>query len=95
MITTEDLQAGLKLYNVTLREGDAVFLHTGWVDLFEQYPAQNALYNSGEPGIGVDAAKWLAAQKVILVGADTWAVEVIPTEDPSLIFIVHPHHRER
>jgi len=89
VITTEDLQAGLKLYNVTLREGDAVFLHTGWVDLFEQYPAQNALYNSGEPGIGVDAAKWLAAQKVILVGADTWAVEVIPTEDPSLIFIVH------
>ena len=89
VITTEDLQAGLKLYNVTLREGDAVFLHTGWVDLFEQYPAQNALYNSGEPGIGVDAANWLAAQKVILVGADTWAVEVIPTEDPSLIFIVH------
>jgi kynurenine formamidase len=89
VITPEDLQAGLKLYNVTLREGDAVFLHTGWVDLFEQYPAQNALYNSGEPGIGVDAAKWLAAQKVILVGADTWAVEVIPTEDPSLIFIVH------
>jgi kynurenine formamidase len=89
VITAEDLQAGLKLYNVTLREGDAVFLHTGWVDLFEQYPAQNALYNSGEPGIGVDAAKWLAAQKVILVGADTWAVEVIPTEDPSLIFIVH------
>ena len=65
VITAEDLQAGLKLYNVTLREGDAVFLHTGWVDLFEQYPAQNALYNSGEPGIGVDAAKWLAAQKVI------------------------------
>ena len=43
MITLDDLQAGLKMYNVTLREGDAVFLHTGWVDLFEQFPAQNAL----------------------------------------------------
>src|SRR5947208_15626041 len=30
VITPEDLQAGLKLYNVSLREGDAVFLHTGW-----------------------------------------------------------------
>ena len=89
VITTEDVQAGLKLYNVTLREADAVFLHTGWVDLFEQYPAQNALYNSGEPGIGVDAAIWLASQKVVLVGADTWAVEVIPPEDPSIIFPVH------
>ena len=31
VITEDDLQAGLKLYNVTLREGDAVFIHTGWV----------------------------------------------------------------
>ena len=30
VITEADLQAGLKLHNVTLREGDAVFLHTGW-----------------------------------------------------------------
>ena len=89
VITTEDLQAGLKMYNVTLREADVVFLHTGWVDLFEQYPAQNTLYNSGEPGLGVDAANWLASQKVVAVGADTWAVEVIPPEDPSIIFPVH------
>ena len=89
VITLDDLQAGLKMYNVTLREADAVFLHTGWVDLFEQYPAQNALYNSGEAGLGVDAANWLALQKVVAVGADTWAVEVIPTEDPAIIFGVH------
>jgi len=89
VITPEDLQAGLKAYNVTLREGDAVFLNTGWGDLFRQYPAQNALYNSGEPGIGLAAGKWLIDQKVILVGADTWAVEVIPGEDPKIAFPVH------
>ena len=33
VITEADLQAGLKLYNVTLREGDAVFLNTGQVCL--------------------------------------------------------------
>lgn len=89
VITPEDLQAGLKMYNVTLREGDAVFLNTGWGDIFAQYPAQNALYNSGEPGLGEAAAKWLAEQKVILVGADTWAVEVIPGESPTKAFAVH------
>jgi kynurenine formamidase len=89
VITAEDLQAGLKLNNATLREGDAVFLHTGWGDIFAQYPAQNALYNSGEPGIGEAAAKWLIDQKVILVGADTWAVEVIPGESPTKAFSVH------
>jgi kynurenine formamidase len=89
VITEADIQAGLKMYNVTLREADAVFLHTGWGDLFKQYPAQNAEYNKHEPGIGKSAAEWLAAQKVVLVGADTWAVEVIPGEDASEAFPVH------
>ena len=89
VITEADLQAGLKMYNVTLREADAVFINTGWGDLFQQYPAQNAAYNGGEPGISVSAARWLASQKVVLVGADTWAVEVIPGEDAKIAFPVH------
>ena len=89
VITSADIQAGLKMYNVTLREGDIVVIHTGWGNLFEQYPGQNALYNSGEPGIGKDAAKWLVSQKIVAVGADTWGVEVIPGEDPKEAFIVH------
>src|SRR3989449_720759 len=36
VITGADLQAGLRMYNVTLREGDIVIIHTGWGDLFEQ-----------------------------------------------------------
>ena len=89
MIGRGGSQAGLKMYNVTLREGDAVFIHTGWEDLFLQYPAMNAVYNASEPGIGKDAGDWLAEQKVVLVGADNWAVEVIPREDPTDAFPVH------
>jgi len=91
VITAADIQAALKLYNVTLREGDAVFLYTGWEDLFLQFPAQNANYNAAEPGINMEAADWLASQKVVAVGADTWAVEVIPGEDPNIAFPVHVH----
>src|SRR5258708_11702620 len=83
LITEADLQAGLKMYDVTLREGDAVFINTGWGDLFQQYPAQNATYNGGEPGISNSAAKWLASQKVVVVGTGTWAVEGIPGEGTS------------
>ena len=89
VITAADLQAGLKMYNVTLREGDIVTIHTGWGDLFEQFPAQNALFNSGAPGIGKDAANWLVSQKIVAVGADTWVVEVIPGENPKEAFIIH------
>src|SRR5258707_4863864 len=52
VITEADIQAGLQMYNVTLREWDAVFVHTGWGDLFNQFPAQNTAYNASEPGIG-------------------------------------------
>ncbi len=89
VITEADLQAGLKMYNVTLREADAVFINTGWGDLFQQWPAQNATYNRGEPGISKAAAEWLASQKVVAVGADTWAVEVIPGEEENIAFPVH------
>src|ERR1700751_368526 len=89
VITEADLQAGLKLYDVTLREGDAVFLHTGWGDLFSQFPAQNAIYNKSEPGLSKSAAQWLADQEGLLVGADTGAVEVIPSEDIDEPFPVH------
>ena len=89
VITEADLQAGLKMYNVTLREADAVFINTGWGDLFKQWPAQNAAYNKGEPGISESAALWLASQKVVAVGADTWAVEVIPGEKEEVAFPVH------
>jgi kynurenine formamidase len=89
VITAADIQAGLKMYNATLREGDILIIHTGWGDLFDQFPAQNATFNSGEPGIGKDAAKWLISQKIVAVGADQWAVEVIPGEDPKEAFIVH------
>jgi kynurenine formamidase len=89
VINEDDLQAGLKMYNVVLREGDAVFLNTGWNDLFKQYPAQNATYNGSEPGLSKSAAEWLAKQKIVLAGADTWAVEVIPSEDKEEAFPVH------
>src|SRR6266566_5690812 len=89
VITDADIQAGLKMYNVTLREGDVVFLHTGWGDLFQQFPAQNAKYNQSEPGIGKAAAAWLVGQKVVAVGTDTWVVEVIPGEDTTEAFPVH------
>ena len=89
VITSADLQAGLKMYNVTLREGDILIIHTGWGNIFEQFPAQNATYNKSEPGIGHDAAKWIVQQKVVAVGSDSWAVEVIPGENAKEAFAIH------
>ena len=50
---------------------------------------ENQIYNDGEPGVGLAAARWLSDQKITLVGADNWAIECVPPEDPERPFPVH------
>jgi kynurenine formamidase len=86
VITPADLKAALKRAKATLQPGDAVLIHTGhgiW------WKNDNKKYGDGEPGIGLPAARWLAEQKVTLVGADNWAVEAVPPADPSRPFEAH------
>jgi hypothetical protein len=49
----------------------------------------NAEYNKGCPGIGLDVAKWIAQKQCCVVGADTWPVEVVPGPDPNRPFSCH------
>jgi kynurenine formamidase len=86
VITATDLQDALKHQSVELTEGDVVLIHTGHGTL---WMVDNEEYNRGAPGIGVDAALWLADKKIAMTGADTWPVEVIPSEDLDLAFPVH------
>jgi kynurenine formamidase len=45
-------------------------------------------FNSGEPGLGVEGAKYLTGKGVVAIGADTWGLEVIPFESKN-VFEVH------
>jgi kynurenine formamidase len=85
-ITRADIEGALKRQNLTIRSGDAVFVHTGWGALWVK---DNAKYTANAPGIGVGAAEYFVEREVVLVGADTWAVEVIPNPDASVAFPVH------
>jgi kynurenine formamidase len=86
VITAVDLQNALEKQSVKITEGDVVLIHTGHGLL---WMADNDEYNRGAPGIGMEAALWLAQKKVSMTGADTWPVEVIPSEDPEMAFPVH------
>jgi kynurenine formamidase len=85
-VTVADLEQAMQRQNVKIGAGDAVFLHTGWGTLWNK---DNAKYNSGEPGINVSGAEWLVRLNPMLVGADTWAVEVRPNPNKDLAFPVH------
>jgi kynurenine formamidase len=86
VITAKDLQEALRYQGVEVLEGDVVLIHTGHGQL---WMVDNDEYNRGAPGIGMEAALWLAEKKIVMTGADTWPVEVIPSEDPELAFPVH------
>jgi kynurenine formamidase len=88
-ITVADLEACFsrqKMSADAIKSGDCVILNTGWASLWNK---DNAQYVKGEPGIGIDAAKWLISKDIVLVGADTWAIEVVPNPDANLAFPVH------
>jgi len=86
VITPDDLQGALKKEEVGITEGDVVLIYTGHGKLWMK---DNEQFNKGEPGIGVPAARWLCAQKIVLVGSDTWATEVVPPENKDRPFEAH------
>ncbi|HET6869985.1 MAG TPA: cyclase family protein [Solirubrobacteraceae bacterium] len=64
--------------------GDAVLFHTGWGEHWYDADA----YLSGEPGPGMELARWLVQRGVALTGCDTWSYGPVPAEDPERPFEV-------
>jgi kynurenine formamidase len=86
VVTARDIEEALRVEGVQVTEGDVVLIRTGHGQLWMK---DNATFASGEPGIGMEAARWLSDRKVTLVGADTWAMEVVPPENKDRPFEVH------
>ena len=85
-ITPADLKGALQREGVQIRSGDMVLIHTGWSSLWMK---DNAKYGDSEPGIGLAAGQMLVDAEVVVVGADTWGVEVMPNPDASQSAPVH------
>jgi kynurenine formamidase len=80
VITIEDIEAALARQGVEIREGDAVLFHTGWGQL---WMVDNDTYGASEPGPGITAIKWLAEKNILMTGADNYAMEASPGENPD------------
>lgn len=80
-----DVQAALDAAGVGLARGDAVLFRTGWLEsaLGSTDPQFDA-----EAGIDVEAAEFLAEAGVAMIGADNFAIEVLPFPTGK-VFPVH------
>ncbi|NYE64171.1 kynurenine formamidase [Duganella sp. 1224] len=74
-ITVADIEATLARQGLTIEAGDVVLFNTGWLELIGKDHQQ---FLEVEPGIDMDAARWLAARDIVAFGGDTWASEVYP-----------------
>ena len=80
-----DLEAAAAAAGITPGRGDAVLLRTGWLEA--QKGVKQPSFNE-EPGIDLEAALWLAEAEVAVVGADNFAIEVLPFPQGK-VFPVH------
>jgi len=86
VINRPQIAAAVQRQGIEIRKGDVVLLHTGWQALASTQPET---FMASAPGLGMGGAHYLAGLGVVAVGADTWAVEVLPSEDPESAFPVH------
>ena len=75
----KEIEEAAKKQGVEIRQGDVVLFHTGWLSLIGK---DDKRFNSGEPGLGVEGAKYLTGKGVVAIGADTWAPRGDPVRDP-------------
>ncbi|MFP6584454.1 MAG: cyclase family protein [Candidatus Hydrogenedentota bacterium] len=85
-INRKDIEGAMNAQKIEIGKGDVVILNTGWQALATSDPEK---FLSGQPGLGVEGAKFLASKDVVAIGADQWGLEVIPGEDSELLFPVH------
>ena len=75
-ISSADIKAAAKNQGISIRQGDVVLFHTGWTD--GKLKSEPDVWVSTEPGLTNEAAKYLATMNPMAVGADTWALDVVP-----------------
>jgi kynurenine formamidase len=81
-----EIKAAARAAKVTIGKGDVVLFHTGWMAAMKGDPKQ---FIAVQPGLGKEGAEYLASLGVVMIGADTAALEAIPFEKADYPFIVH------
>jgi len=82
-----EIEGAMKRQSIkSLEKGDVVMFYTGWLKLLGK---DNKRFAAGNPGIGVEGAKYLASRGVAIVGADNKNLEVVPFEKDAGVFEVH------
>ncbi|GAA3698630.1 cyclase family protein [Arthrobacter ginkgonis] len=86
-ITVADIEEELERTGLAIEEGNAVFVRTGRM----AYWPDGTKTMGNPPGLSLDAARWLTAQGISVIGADQECVEVGPSQHEDNWLPGHGH----
>jgi kynurenine formamidase len=87
-IAEADLEAAVELAGVRPEPGDVVLVRTGKMQLLKARDREGYTLTP-TPGLTVGTVPWMRRHDVAAVATDTFTLEVVPGEDPSVLFPVH------
>ncbi|HXQ92996.1 MAG TPA: cyclase family protein [Nitrososphaerales archaeon] len=77
-ISAKEIRNCMEAAKMKITEGDVALIRTGWG---RYWMSDNTKFLGPVPGIDLSAAEWLANQGAVVVGSDTWNVEVDPSKE--------------
>jgi len=87
-VTVADVRGALGKQGMNetgIQPGDAIFFNYGWSANW----TKPAVYGAGQPGVGLEVARWIIDRKASMVGSDSPGLEVTPNPDADLAYPVH------
>lgn len=81
-LTPDDIESCARWAGVEIGPGDAVLIRTGWDTLVGDLDRFTA---APLPGPDLDAARYLSARRVSVVGSDTMPFEAAPDDEPLAV----------
>lgn len=87
VIGPDELEQTLRAQGTEVRPGDVVLVRTGRMTVWPDTDA----YIVDEPGLDRAGARYLCRRGAVIVGADTAALEVRPSQDPNNFHDVHTY----
>jgi kynurenine formamidase len=76
-VTLDDVESALARQHVAIEPGDVALVRTGKITHFDL----GDVYLESQPGVGLDAAVWLADRGIVALGTDTAGTEPLPLAD--------------
>jgi kynurenine formamidase len=87
-VSPRDLRSAARKQKVKLQKGDVVLVRTGRMTVWPDFHG----YLDNTPGISLASAKWLCEEMgAMCIGADTIALEVLPSEEKDVFLPVHAY----